>query len=101
MDKYNLHHFYKSPITLETDIVHRYTALAIEESKKEIENSIYEAVLSCNVIVDREELEKALRYDRGQWEEGYNSGYSAGYEKGKAEALARIKELLEGGEDDD
>jgi flagellar biosynthesis/type III secretory pathway protein FliH len=96
-----IHHFYKSPITIETDLVHKTAALMIEESKKSLENAIYEAVLSCNVIVDKEELEKALRYDRGRWEEGYNAGYSEGLEKGKAEALARIKELLEGGDEDD
>lgn len=96
-----IHHYYKSPITIETDLVHKTAALMIEESKKAIDGEIYEAVLSCNIIVDKEELEKALRYDRGQWEEGYNAGYSAGFEKGKAEALARIKELLEGGDEYD
>lgn len=96
-----IHHFYKSPITIETDLVQRQAALMIEESKRETEKAIYEAVLSCNVIVDKEELERALRYDRNQWEEGYNAGYSAGLEKGKTEALARIKELLEGGDEDD
>lgn len=96
-----IHHFYKSPITLETDLIHKTTAMMISESQKAIDDTICEAVLSCNVIVDKDELEKALRYDRGQWEEGYNAGYSEGLEKGKAEALARIKELLEGGDEDD
>ena len=96
-----IHHFYKSPISIETDLIHKTAAMMIRESQKAIDGSIYEAVLSCNVIVDKEELEKALHYDRGQWEAGYNAGYSEGLEKGKAEALARIKELLEGGDEDD
>ena len=43
------------------------------------ENAIYKAVLKVNITVDREELVKALKYDRGQYEKGYADGYEKGY----------------------
>ena len=35
------------------------------------ENQIMEAVQKCNIIVDKDELIKALRYDRDQYDKGY------------------------------
>jgi hypothetical protein len=35
---------------------------------------IYQAVLNVGVNVNREELEKALRYDRDQYDQGYRDG---------------------------
>ena len=35
------------------------------------ENQIMEAVQKCNIIVDKDELVKALRYDRDQYDKGY------------------------------
>lgn len=40
----------------------------------EIENMICSAVLKVGITVDKEELIKALRYDRGQYEKGYADG---------------------------
>lgn len=40
----------------------------------EIENMIFSAVLKVGITVDKEELIKALRYDRGQYEKGYVDG---------------------------
>ena len=38
------------------------------------ENAIYKAVLKVNISVDREEMVKALKYDRNQWKRGYQDG---------------------------
>ena len=40
----------------------------------EIENMIFSAVLKVGITVDKEELIKALRYDRGQYDKGYIDG---------------------------
>ena len=62
---------------------------------KDGENQIFQAIQKCDVVVDKQELIKALQYDRGQYEKGYNDGLKAGYEKAKAELLAKITESLE------
>ena len=46
-----------------------------------IEKMVCSAVVNCGVNVDKEELIKALNYDRQQYEQGYKDGY----EKAKAE----------------
>ena len=52
---------YKSPIEiLTTDI------------KTQIENDVMYAVIKQGVFVDRDELIKALKYDREQYDKGYN-----------------------------
>ena len=55
---------YQSPISVFWD-----------DMQIKFENDVYEAVQKCNIDVDRDELIKALRYDRQQ------------YEKGKADAV--------------
>ena len=51
---------YKSPIEL-----------IYEDTQYQIEEGIYKAVQKVDIKVDREELIKALEYDRGQYEKGY------------------------------
>lgn len=52
---------YKSPIEV-----------FLQEAKLNYENSIYNAVQEYGIKVDKEELIKALRYDREQYIAGYN-----------------------------
>lgn len=55
---------YKSPIEIITDeISSRIT--------EEMDGYILRAVQECGVIVDKDELNAALRYDRQQYEKGY------------------------------
>ena len=57
---------YKSPIEIITkDLVTKQ------------EDGIYQAVLGQGVVVDKDELIRALQYDRGQYEKGYADGYAA------------------------
>ena len=54
---------YKSPIdTVISDIV------------TEEENAVMRAVVKCGINVDKDELVKALAYDRGQYDLGYADG---------------------------
>ena len=39
--------------------------------RNQIEGEIYKAVMNVGVNVDKEELIKALQYDRGQYQKGY------------------------------
>lgn len=59
---------YESPIELfQTDPF-------VEQLRDETDNMILRAVVHADVNVDREELIKALEYDRGQYEKGYADG---------------------------
>lgn len=57
---------YKSPVEL-----------FIEETRIERENEIYKAIQRVGVNVDKDELIKALAYDRDQYYKGYLDGYNA------------------------
>lgn len=52
-----------------------------EEMKYHYDNNIVEAVQKCDIQVDKDELFKALIYDREQYEKGYHDGFIAGREK--------------------
>ena len=66
---------YKSPIEI-----------IIGQIKTNYEDEIFRAVQNVGINVDREELLKALEYDRGQYEEGFR--------KGEEYTLSQIKNLL-------
>lgn len=57
---------YKSPI----EIIYG-------QMQTNMENNIYEAVQKYGVNVDKEELIRALQYDRDQYDEGYKDGVKA------------------------
>ena len=61
---------YKSPIEMIMGQMHM-----------EIENGIYSAVQGYGINVDKEELIRALQYDRGQYEKGYADGLRHGETK--------------------
>lgn len=70
---------YKSPIELITSNI-------MTEIRKSQDNQIYQAVLNAGVNVDKDELIKALQYDRQQYEKGYKYGFEDG--------VKRLAELL-------
>ena len=53
----------------------------------EVDNLVLQSCVKVGCHVDKDELEKALRYDRGQYEKGY--------EDGKRDAAAAIEGLVE------
>ena len=58
---------YKSPIEV-----------VVKNFQMQMENDIYKAVREFDIDVDKEELLKALEYDRNQYERGYYDGLEAG-----------------------
>lgn len=62
---------YNSPIdTIVTQIQMQH--------KAQLENDIFKAVQNVGVNVDKDELLKALQYDRGQYDKGYKDGIEVG-----------------------
>lgn len=59
---------YQSPIEL------FYTEPIVETLKDETDALIVRSVVNADVQVDRDELIKALQYDRGQYEKGFSDG---------------------------
>lgn len=66
---------YESPIKIITGQI-----------KTNYEDEIFRAIQNVGINVDREELLKALEYDRGQYEEGFREG--------EKHTLRQIKNLL-------
>ena len=66
---------YESPIKIITGQI-----------KTNYEDEIFRAIQNVEINVDREELLKALEYDRGQYEEGFREG--------EEHTLRQIKNLL-------
>ena len=56
---------YESPIKIITGKI-----------QTQIDDEIYRAVQNVGINVDREELLKALEYDRGQYEKGFDDGFA-------------------------
>lgn len=48
----------------------------VEEINKHTEETIFKAIHRVGVDVNKEELIKAMQYDRNQYEKGYKDGYS-------------------------
>jgi len=61
---------YKSPIEL-------FLGRIRMELDSQVEGAVYRAVQDINVKVDKEELIKALAYDRQQYQKGYKDGFGA------------------------
>jgi len=62
---------YESPIWMAFQSV-------IEKAAKELDETVFRAVLHADVKVDRDELLRALQYDRDQFDKGYHEGYIKG-----------------------
>lgn len=80
---------YESPI--QVNLLEGY-----EKFKREMDDMIgdevYKHVLNMGIQVDKEELVKALNYDRLQYMKGYTDGLAAA--EGKIEKARRILEEL-------
>ncbi len=51
------------------------------EMNMQIEADICKAIQNIGIDVNKEELIKALQYDRGQYEKGYKDGYKSAIDK--------------------
>lgn len=69
---------YESPINIFESTIYDDIAKKVT---KDFDNAVYKAVMDVGIIVDKEELIRALNYDRGQYEKGYRNGWDAAMEK--------------------
>lgn len=53
----------------------------IEQLNNEREEMVLKQIWKIGVDVNKEELIKALQYDRGQYEKGYKDGYANGIDR--------------------
>lgn len=74
---------YESPITVCTQLNE-----ILEEVHKKQEDYVYDYLFKIGVDVNKEELIKALKYDREQ----YNKGYKDGLKDGMKKLAERLKE---------
>ena len=51
--------------------------IMLGQMRMEQENGIYKVIQEQGIAVDKDELIKALRYDRDQYDKGYVNGYNA------------------------
>lgn len=70
----------------------------VSDISLKMENDVYTAVQNVGIYVDKDELIKALQYDREQYSKGYSNGYAQGYEDGIAETMRKLKEYIGGTE---
>lgn len=77
---------YNSPLKLFTDEITRDIA-------KKQDTLVFNAVARLGVTVDRDELLRALRYDREQYDKGYADGKADGRAAAMAE-IVRCKECI-------
>ena len=68
---------YKSPIEI---VVAETTDSLAERAARNLDEQIYIAIQKCGVEVNKEELLRALSYDRNQYDEGYEDGFRDGVE---------------------
>jgi hypothetical protein len=80
------HSGYSSPIQL-----------ILSDIQMKLEDNVCEAVQSVGVNVDKDELIKALQYDREQYAKGFTDGYKQGIEMGKSIVIEELKRCIESG----
>lgn len=80
---------YESPIDITEDF---YNKIA-REVGEDFDNKLYLAIKHV-VNIDKDELLKALAYDRNQYDVGYKNGYNAGYLQGTLDARNNIIDAL-------
>lgn len=70
---------YESPITVTSGQIIDQVS---KEFVNELDEKIYQTIVTSefDIDIDREELVKALQYDRNQYQKGYYDGYAEGYE---------------------
>lgn len=82
---------YKSPIILtELDTMNSMFEKAMKDVQKQREEHIFQVIKQCGVNVDKDELIKALQYDRDQ----YNKGYKDGVREFAKQVSIEIKQAL-------
>ena len=79
---------WKSPIQIFQDEMNR--KIIVDQ-----ENNVMKAVCEQSIVVDKEELLKALAYDREQFEKGFFAGFDTGAESMSRRIVNRLGVLLD------
>ena len=75
---------YNSPITM-----------IVDQMRVQQEGEVFKVVQNVGVTVDKDELLKALAYDRDQYEKGLKDGYARGYEQAKKDIAKALGGAIE------
>lgn len=59
-----------------------------------LEGEVFKAILKYGVSVDKDELIKALQYDRNQYEKGFIDGYEGDIDAIKADTVQKMQSLI-------
>lgn len=78
---------YKPPILVKVE-------QAVKAFNLQVENEVYKVVRNYEINVDKDELIKALRYDRNQYEKGFADGSRLEISKIKAEVASELFEEI-------
>ena len=72
----------------------------MEKQKKEFENKVFmeinKILINYKIFVEKEELIKALEYDRDQYNKGLKDGYDNGFLQGKRYMREHMEAWLQG-----
>ena len=74
---------YKSPIEIIT-----------EQIRINNEDAIFRAIQNVGINIDKKELLKALEYDRGQYDKGWEEGFHDGYIHGLEIAIIEVERII-------
>jgi len=91
---------YGSPVKMtwsKPDLIQTETQKIVKDITKQHEDYItfkIEQTLDCEV--DKDELIKAMQYDRDQYDKGYQEGYLDGVRDGKQILINKLQEFIEG-----
>ena len=83
---------YESPFSLKISEMCDEIAKAINN---DTETAVMRSIADIGINVDKEELIKALQYDRDQYNKGYSDGARFGFEAGKPKWIPIDEELPE------
>jgi len=66
--------------------------MIVGEMQTKMEADTMSVIQRYGIDVDKDELIKALNYDRGQYEKGYQDGYEKGYQEAKEDLIKFFNE---------
>jgi len=94
---------WESPVKMtwsEPDFIQTETQKIVKEITKQHEDCITYAInRTMGYEVDKDELIKAMQYDRNQYDKGYQEGYLDGVRDGKQSLFNKLQEFMEGSEE--
>ena len=68
--------------------------IIIGKMQTQFDDEIFRAVQNVGINVDREELLKALEYDRGQYDKGWEEGFHDGFVHGLEIAIIDVENII-------